>query len=250
MGDIFEFRDFSLLQASVGQRINTDSCVFAELICAAGNLPQRILDIGAGTGVVTMMLAHHYQNATITAVEPESSIADVAQKNFDQKIWLGRITLQRARIQDLVGTPGEQFDLVSCNPPYFQNCVPSFDRATEVARHNSDLSPSEIYEGMRRNMTLSGSAWLSFPEESAGLWFNVGKERGLHLTHHFILSEHPTAKPHIAVAGWSRIKPTDVTLSKFFYRIAPQGALSPWMKSLRRKWFPAKFNKNMYAVDP
>lgn len=250
MADIFEFRDFSLLQASAGQRINTDSCVFAELICAAGITPQRILDIGAGTGVVTTMLAHHFQNARVTAVEPESSIADVAHKNFAQDIWLGRITLQQARIQDLAGEAGEQFDLVLCNPPYFQNSTPSFDRATEVARHNSDLSPSDIYAGMRRNMTLSGSAWLSFPEESADLWFNEGRKQGLHLTHHFILSEHPTAKPHISVAGWSKAKPPEVITSKFIYRIAPQGALSPWMKVLRRKWFPAKFNKNMYAVDP
>jgi len=249
MGDIFEFRDFSLLQASVGQRINTDSCVFAELVCSASGLPQRILDIGAGTGVVTMMLAHHFQNATITAIEPNASVADVAHKNFDQNLWCRRITLQRARIQDLVGTHEGQFDLVVCNPPYFQNSMPSFDRATEVARHNSDLSPAEIYEGMRQNMTLSGSAWLSFPDESTDLWVNFGKAAGLHLTHHVILSEHPTAKPHIAVAGWSRTKPADVATSKFFYRIAPQGALSPWMKDLRRKWFPAKFNKNMYAVD-
>jgi tRNA1Val (adenine37-N6)-methyltransferase len=225
------------------------SCVFAELVCTAGILPQRILDIGAGTGVVTLMLAHHFQNASATAVEPDSSVADVAHKNFDQNIWLHRITLQRARIQDFVGTQEEKFDLVVCNPPYFQNSMPSFNRATEIARHNSDLSPSEIYEGMLRNMTRSGSAWLSFPEESASLWLNSGKERGLHLTHHFILSEHPTAKPHIAVAGWSRTMPTDVINAKFFYRIAPQGALSPWMKDLRRKWFPAKFNKNMYSVD-
>ncbi len=195
-------------------------------------------------------MEYKFKNATITAVEPESSIADVAQNNFNQDLWHGRITLQRVRIQDLVGTPEEQFDLVVCNPPYFQNSMPSSARATEVARHNSDLSPEEIYAGMRRHLTLAGSAWLSFPEKSAELWFKVGKECGLHLTHQITLREHPTAEPHIVVAGWSRIKPVDVIASEFFYRIAPQGALSPWMKSMRKKWFPAEFNKNMYAVDP
>lgn len=250
MSDIFEFRDFSMLQAGVGQRINTDSCVFAELVAGVDCQPQRILDIGAGTGVVTLMLAHRFPCATITAIEPESSIADVAQKNFAQAVWRDRIDLLRVRIQDFAVAPSEAFDLVLCNPPYFQNSTLSTDRATEVARHNSDLAPAEIYPALVRHMTPDGSAWLSFPESCSDLWLREGKALGLHPTHHIFLSDHPAAKPHIAVVGWSRSKPRDVVTSRLCYRTAPQGALTPWMQSFRKKWFPARFNKNMYAVDP
>ncbi len=141
-----------------------------------------------------------------------------------------------------------QFDIVLCNPPYFQNSTLSADHATEVARHNSDLSPKETFDEICNNMTPKGYAWISFPEESSELWLSEGKAHELHITHHFILSEHPDAKPHMAVVGWSRTKPSSVVTFVHYYRVAPQGALSPWMKSFRKKWFPAKYNKNMYAV--
>jgi tRNA1Val (adenine37-N6)-methyltransferase len=248
MNDKFEFRDFSMLQSAVGQRVNTDSCVFAELIGSGDLEPKQILDIGTGTGVVALMLAHRFKDAKITAVEPINSVADVAQKNFSQDIWINRIDLLRTRIQDAIFSNNEQFDLVLCNPPYFQNSTLSSDHATEVARHNSDLSPKKIFDEMYRYMTPNGSAWISFPEESSELWLSEGKAHELHLTHHFILSEHPEAKPHMAVVGWSRTKPASVVTFVHYYRVAQQGALSPWMKSFRKKWFPAKYNKNMYAV--
>lgn len=250
MDNKFEFRDFSMLQSAVGQRVNTDSCVFAELVGSENFKPQRILDIGAGTGVVSLMLAHRFKDAKITAVEPIQSVADIAQKNFAQDVWLNRIDLLRVRIQDAFFQETEPFDLVLCNPPFFQNSTLSFERATEVARHNSDLSPKEIFGCMCKNMTPSGSAWLSFPQEWSELWLSEGEAHELHLTHQYILSEHPKANPHIAVVGWSRTKPKSVVTFTHYYRMAPQGALSPWMKSFRKKWFPAKYNKNMYAVDP
>ena len=54
-------------QAPSGQRINTDSCSFAALI-GSGLSPNRILDVGAGTGVVALMLAKRFANAEIVAV--------------------------------------------------------------------------------------------------------------------------------------------------------------------------------------
>ena len=248
MTDVFEFRDFSMQQAAMGQRINTDSCVFGALVGAEKIQPRRIVDIGAGTGVITLMQALRFPNANVTAVEPEPSIADVAQKNFDQDAWRDRITLLRTRIQDLVVGPGGQFDFVLCNPPYFLNSTLSTNHVTAIARHAFDLSPAEIYQAMLRLMTPDGSAWLSFPHDYRDLWLSAGKALGLHPTHHIVLSEHPTARPHVEIVGWSKTQPANVAASTLFYREAPQGALSPWMKSFRKTWFPARFNKNMYAV--
>lgn len=238
-----------MLQAPTGQRINTDSCVFAELVGEGGPPPQRILDIGTGTGVVTLMLALRFPQARITAVECEASVADVAQKNFDQEPWRERIDLRRVRIQDLDAAQCGSFDLVLCNPPYFQNSMPSTNLATAVARHNFDLSPLETYQAMRRLMTPDGSAWLSFPADYTDLWISEGKTLGLHPIHHVVISDHPVAKAHVAVVGWSLTQPASVVASTLFYRTVAQGALSPWMQSFRRKWFPARFNKNIYAVD-
>ena len=249
MSDVFEFRDFSMLQASVGQRINTDSCVFAALVGDESRPPRRILDIGAGTGVVTLMLSLRFPAATLTAVEPESSIAAVARTNFSQVAWRDRFALLEDRIQDLDAEQCGVYDLVLCNPPYFQNGMLSADRITAMARHNADLSINEIYQAMLRLMADGGSAWLSFPADDADLWLSEGRVLGLHPTEYILVSDHANCKPHIVVVGWSRLQPTIMKERALHYRTSLQGPLSPWMQEFRKRWFPARFNKNMYAVD-
>lgn len=241
MSDIFYFRDFSMRQAVSGQRINTDSCVFGALIGPQAN-PKSILDIGTGTGVLSLMLAIRFPNGKITAVEPEVAIARVAENNFKASPWHDRIDLKILRAQELSPEHHGTYDFVLCNPPYFQNSTFSPDRLRTVARHNADLSPAELYDSMSKMMTLEGSAWLSFPEDSTPLWLDAGFGAGLHLTHQLVVSDHPDARPHMTIAGWSKQRPIVLHQSQIHYRNSRQGPHSTWMKSFRGEWFPAHYN--------
>ncbi len=174
--DEFHFRDFSMRQAPSGQRVNTDSCVFGALI-GRDIKPTRALDIGCGTGVLTLMLAARHPDVMMTAVEPELEIADVAQQNFTSTPWAGRIKLLTLKAQELDPEIHGRFDFVFCNPPYFQNSMISDDRLRMVARHNTSLSPDELYDSMIRVMTDDGSAWVSFPGDAAKLWMERGGAR-------------------------------------------------------------------------
>ena len=245
--DLFHFRQFSMQQAPSGQRVNTDSCVFGALIADdASKPPAQILDIGTGTGVLALMLASRFPTAKITAVEPEASIAAVAQENFRQSPWCDRISTVVARAQDLDPARHGSFDLVVCNPPYFQNSMISDNHLRMIARHNMDLSPHELYAAMSRMMSEGGSAWLSFPDDSTTLWIDQANRSGLHQTHHVIVKDHPDAKPHMAVVGWSESKPQTIVRDMIHYRTAHKGAMSAWMRSFREAWYPAKYNEQFY----
>ncbi|MEI6397652.1 MAG: methyltransferase, partial [Pseudomonadota bacterium] len=223
--DVFHFRDFSMGQAPSGQRVNTDSCVFGALIGPEVK-PRRALDIGSGTGVLTLMLAVREPDARITAVEPEVDIADVARKNFDASPWSDRIDLLTVRAQDLDPDIHGSFDFVLCNPPYFQNSMISDDRLRMVARHNTDLSPDELYQSMNRVMTDDGSAWVSFPGDSVELWMASGRNAGLHPIQVTTVKDHPDAIPHMVVVGWSRYRPDKIVEDNVFYRDSHKGNMS------------------------
>jgi tRNA1Val (adenine37-N6)-methyltransferase len=245
--DMFHFRQFSMIQAPSGQRVNTDSCVFGALI--AGDAPQsalRILDVGTGTGVLALMLASRLPASHLTAVEPEVSIAAVAQENFQNSPWADRMKMIIARAQDLDPAVHGTFDLVLCNPPYFQNSLMSGDRLRMIARHNMDLNPEPLYAAMNRMMSEDASAWLSFPEDSTALWMDLGIRSGLHQTHHYVVKDHPEAKPHMVVAGWSRTKPHKKVQDVIHYRAEHQGRLSDWMRSFREEWYPARYNEQFF----
>ena len=229
-------------QASSGQRINTDSCVFGSLIGAQNVVPKKVIDIGTGTGLLALMLAMRFPKCHITGVEPELAIADIARENFKSSEWRDRLDLKTSRAQDLPDALNGSFDFVLCNPPYFQNSSLSNDRLRDIARHNVDLSPAEMYQAMSRLMTLDASAWLSCPEYQTDLWLEAGTAAGLHLTHQTLIKDHPDAKPHIAIAGWSKVKPTQVVGDIFHYRVAHRGPQSERMKAFRDQWFPAHFN--------
>lgn len=243
--DVFHFRDFSMLQAPSGQRVNTDSCVFGAVIGPSAS-PSRILDIGTGTGVLALMLAARFPNARITAVEPETSIAQVAKENFLGSPWRNRIEIVVSRAQDLDPAILGSFDFVLCNPPYFQNSMTSDNRLRMVARHNTDLSPAELYDSMKRMVSDEGSVWLSFPEDSNDLWLKHGVESGLHQTHQITVKDHPDAKPHMTVAGWSRAEQESVAEEMIYYRDHHKGNASPWMRKFRDEWYPARFNAQFY----
>lgn len=247
--DQFHFRDFSMCQAPSGQRVNTDSCVFGALI--GRNLkPKKALDIGSGTGVLTLMLAARDPDVLITAVEPELEIADVARQNFSSNPWAERIKLLTLKAQDLDPEIHGRFDFVFCNPPYFQNSMISDDRLRTVARHNASLSPGELYESMNRVMTDEGSAWVSFPGDATKLWMECGKAASLHPISIITVKDHPDANPHMIIVGWSRQMCDSIAEETVFYRESRNGNMSSWMKSFRETWYPARYNAQFIMGTP
>ena len=239
--DVFHFRDFSMQQAPSGQRVNTDSCVFGALI-GRSLRPKRALDIGSGTGVLTLMLAARDPDVSITAVEPEPEIADTARRNFLSSPWTSRIDLLTLRAQDLDPEIHGRFDFVFCNPPYFQNSMTSDDRLRTVARHNTSLSPGELYTAMNRLMTGHGSAWVSFPGDSLPLWMDCGRDAGLHPLTVITVKDNPDAMPHMIIVGWSRQITEPIAEETVFYRDTRNGKMSEWMKSFREAWYPERYN--------
>jgi tRNA1Val (adenine37-N6)-methyltransferase len=239
--DEFYFRDFSMRQAPSGQRVNTDSCVFGALIGRDAK-PKRALDIGTGTGVLSLMLASRDTNVLITAVEPELEIAEVARQNFAASPWHDRIKLLTLRAQDLNAETHGTFDFVFCNPPYFQNSMISDNRLRMVARHNTSLSPHELYHSMTQMMSQDGSAWVSFPGDSTQLWMEGGSVAGLHPITIITIKDHPDAIAHMIVVGWSRQFTEAPEQETICYRDSHMGKMSQWMKSFRDTWYPAHYN--------
>ena len=146
------------------------------------------------------------------------------------------------RAQDLIPERHGIYDFVLCNPPYFQNSMLGADRIRTVARHNTDLSPDELYLSMTRVMTDDGSAWVSFPEDSTELWIGAGSRAGLYTTHHIVVKDHPDARPHMTIVGWGRQKCLEPRMETIHYRSSHNGPLSPWMMNFRDEWYPERYN--------
>jgi tRNA1(Val) A37 N6-methylase TrmN6 len=95
---------------------------------------------------------------------------------------------------------------------------------------------------MTQMMSQDGSAWVSFPGDSTQLWMEGGSAAGLHPITIITVKDHPDASAHMIVVGWSRQKSESIAERTICYRDSHNGRMSPWMKSFREAWYPARYN--------
>lgn len=128
----------------------------------------KILDVGCGTGVISLMLAQRFPNAMITGVEIDPQAAREARENFDRSPWSDRLTVVEGDFKSLFGTYEESpFDLIVSNPPFFTNGELSPDNARLTARHESGLQLQSLIDISGKIIAENGSLCLVLPYERA-----------------------------------------------------------------------------------
>ena len=94
--EIFEFQQFTIHQGHAAMKVGTDS----DLLGALAQGGDRVLDVGTGTGVLSLMAAQRYPQAHITAVEIDDLAVLDASRNFSESRFADRIELVHASFQD------------------------------------------------------------------------------------------------------------------------------------------------------
>lgn len=106
-----------LLQPEKGYRFSVDALLLCDFIRLKKR--ERVLDLGAGCGVIALVLAKRHEDARIAAMELQREMAELAAENIRLNGMEGRVRLiewDLNRIQEVVAA-GE-FDHVVSNPPY------------------------------------------------------------------------------------------------------------------------------------
>ena len=125
----------------------------------------RMLDVGAGTGVIALMLAQRSE-AAIDAVEISEEACCDARLNFRNSPWNHRIRLSSADFKQFCEVEPQRYDLVVCNPPFFAKSMHSADLAASVARHDVSLSFGQLICGTKKILTNSGRLAVIIPADA------------------------------------------------------------------------------------
>ena len=113
---VFRFKEFVVDQSGCAMKINTDGVLLGAMATALH--PQRILDVGTGTGVISLMLAQRFPAVVIDAIEIDAKAADTARRNFEASPFSGRISCHPVSLGDF--EPRAPYDLIVSNPPFFR----------------------------------------------------------------------------------------------------------------------------------
>ena len=167
----FQFRQFRIEQDQCGMKVSTDACVFGGLLIRImKGLPAaaRALDIGTGTGLLSLMLAQEFPSLHIDAVEIDRDAYGQACYNIEQSSWAGRIRCHYGSIQEYARNCRQQYDLIICNPPFFTAHLPAAEAKRQLARQTTSLSQAELLHAISRMLLPGGLAGLLYPASEEG----------------------------------------------------------------------------------
>lgn len=163
---MFRFKQFSVKQDKAAMKVGTDGVLLGCWTPLANN-PYSILDIGAGTGLVALMLAQRSLAEQIDALEIEENAYEQAVENFEGSPWNDRLFCYHAGLDEFVEEIDDKYDVIVCNPPFFESNNQIKNQARETARFYEVLSFEELIE--RASVLLSDrgvfSVIIPFEEE-------------------------------------------------------------------------------------
>lgn len=114
----FKFKQFTVEQDRCAMKIGTDGVLLGAWVTL--NNPYSILDIGAGTGIIALMLAQRSTAEQIDAIEIEENAYEQCVENFENSPWADRLFCYHAALVEFAEEPEvEKYDLIVSNPPYF-----------------------------------------------------------------------------------------------------------------------------------
>src|SRR5690606_18436131 len=143
----------------------------------AGAPIKNILDIGTGTGLLSLMLAQKLTGAAITAIEIEPSATEQAMENFGLSPWIQRLSVQQKALQTF--EPGQTFDAIICNPPFFHKHLNSAMEPRNKARHDETLSKADLAGHVTQLLNDSGMFCVLYPNTEWQSWVANAADAGL-----------------------------------------------------------------------
>jgi tRNA1Val (adenine37-N6)-methyltransferase len=162
----FRFKEFSIAQDKCAMKIGTDGVLLGAWTPISSEI-NSILDIGAGTGIIALMLAQRSYAETLDALEIDEDAYEQAVENFENSPWGDRLFCYHADFEEFVDEmQDEKYDLIVSNPPFFSSSIASeITTSRETARFQVSLPFEELLQGVSQLLSENGTFSIIIPKE-------------------------------------------------------------------------------------
>jgi tRNA1Val (adenine37-N6)-methyltransferase len=163
---MFQFKQFSVEQDRTAMKIGTDGVLLGAWT-PIDNKPFSILDIGAGTGIIALMLAQRSNAEQIDALEIDEDAYEQATDNFENSPWNDRLFCFHAGLDEFVEEPEDEYDLIVSNPPFYSEDYKSDNEQRDLARFQDAMPFKDLIEAAALLLSEKGifSVIIPFKEE-------------------------------------------------------------------------------------
>ncbi len=173
-------------------KVCTDSCLFGAWVADKIEYkiirPERILDIGAGTGLLSLMLAQK-SKAQIDAVEINENSFFQTKENFNESQWSNKLQVFHCDIRNW--SSNQKYDLIISNPPFFENDLKSSDQNKNLAKHHDGLTFAELLSSFSKYLNKGGHFAVLLPFHRIEFFKKMAVENNFHLSEEWLVKQTP-----------------------------------------------------------
>jgi len=175
----FQFKQFTVEQDQCAMKIGTDGVVLGAWVLPEYE-PRNILDIGTGTGVISLMLAQRFGSSEIEAIEIDEKAYEQATTNFENSPWGDRLFVYHASFQEYFQeVEDEKYDLIISNPPYYSPTQKSGNTSRDIARFEDALPFEHLLHGASKLLEDDGVFALIIPHEKEEQLIEIAEQMHL-----------------------------------------------------------------------
>ncbi len=175
MSKPFVFKQFTVEQDRCAMKIGTDGVLLGAWV-GLESQPQRILDIGAGTGIIALQLAQKSLAHTIDAIEIDDDAFEQCTENFEASPWGDRLFCYHASAQEFASEIDESYDLIVSNPPFYSEDFKTEDPTRDQARFNDALPFQHLLVCAVHLLSEEGIFAVILPKKEEGAFISLAEE--------------------------------------------------------------------------
>ena len=215
----FEFKQFSIEQDRCAMKIGTDGVLLGAWAPVHHN-PFSILDIGAGTGVIALMLAQRSNAQQIDALEIDEDAYEQATDNFENSPWSDRLFCFHAGIDEFVEEPEDEYDLIVSNPPFYTEDYKTDNEQRDLARFADAMPFEELIEAADLLLSENGIFAVIIPFKEEENFLALAKEYELYPIKITRVKGTPTTEIKRSLLAFSRNEKVDVAVEELIIETA------------------------------
>ena len=159
---MFKFKQFAVNQDRCAMKIGTDAVLLGAW-CPIDNNPKSILDVGAGTGILALMLAQRTNADQIDALEIDEEAYEQCVENFENSPWADKLFCYHAALDEFVDDPEDEYDLIISNPPFYSEDFKTTDEQRDLARFQDAMPFEDLIEAADLLLSENGTFAVVIP---------------------------------------------------------------------------------------
>lgn len=194
----------------------------------------RILDIGTGTGLIALMMAQRFPNASVLGVDIDEDAVSQAQENVAASPFATRIKICHENILDFDDSEG--FDAIVSNPPYFVDSLTCPDKQRTKARHTVNLTYEGLMRSAYRLLKPNGLFSLVIPTECRSSIEAEARLVGFFLTRVCMIRTTPKKSSKRQLIEFSKYPENNLIIEEGIIEVFPN-VRSPWYQQLTQDFY-------------